>query len=255
MVVIILVGLGFGVGLAAIVWGLFPPPLTLRAALARLSGEHVTAPTDVLTQGVGGARRLCGHLLEINVRKVPQARRHRAARPRHHRHTNGDLRRQGRRLCHRARPARPGAVGGLGSSRGAPRRRAPCARGAGPRCPRRGHARSSIFTRQPNADAGTSATRSPPTPRWCRWPWPEPWGGRAHWRWPPPSRPPTGPWPRSPRACCGPRPTGSNLGRASSGWPPASTFPTLTDLARSMAQAGDGARIRDSLEAKAHRSG
>jgi hypothetical protein len=72
MVIITLVGLGVGVGLAAIVWGLFPPPLTLRAALARLSGEHVTAPTDVLTQGVGGARRLCGHLLEVNVRKVPK---------------------------------------------------------------------------------------------------------------------------------------------------------------------------------------
>ena len=72
MVVVILVGLGVGVGLAAVVWGLFPPPLTLRAALARLSGEQVTAPTDVLTQGVGGARRLCGHLLEVNVRKVPR---------------------------------------------------------------------------------------------------------------------------------------------------------------------------------------
>jgi tight adherence protein C len=72
MVVIILMGFGIGVGLAAVVWGLFPPPLTLRAALARLSGEHVTAPTDVLTQGVGGARRLCGHLLEVNVRKVPK---------------------------------------------------------------------------------------------------------------------------------------------------------------------------------------
>ncbi len=72
MVVIILMGLGVGVGLAAVVWGLFPPPLTLRAALARLSGEHVTAPTDVLTHGVGGARRLCGHLLEVNVRKVPK---------------------------------------------------------------------------------------------------------------------------------------------------------------------------------------
>jgi tight adherence protein C len=72
MVVIILMGLGVGVGLAAVVWGLFPPPLTLRAALARLSGEQVTAPTDVLIHGVGGARRLCGHLLEVNVRKVPK---------------------------------------------------------------------------------------------------------------------------------------------------------------------------------------
>ena len=72
MFVIILMGLGIGVGLAAVVWGLFPPPLTLRAALARLSGEHVTAPTDVLTQGVGGARRLCRHAFEVNVRKVPR---------------------------------------------------------------------------------------------------------------------------------------------------------------------------------------
>jgi tight adherence protein C len=72
MVLIILTGLGLGTGLAVIVWGLFPPPLTLRAALARLSGDHVTAPTGVLTQGVGGARRICGHLVEVNVRKVPR---------------------------------------------------------------------------------------------------------------------------------------------------------------------------------------
>jgi tight adherence protein C len=72
MILIVLTGLGVGIGLAAIVWGLFPPPLTLRAALARLAGEHVSAPTDVLTQGVGGTRRLCGHLVEVNVRKVPR---------------------------------------------------------------------------------------------------------------------------------------------------------------------------------------
>ena len=72
MVLIILTGLGVGIGLAVIVWGLFPPPLTLRAALARLSGAHVAAPTDVLTQGVGGARRICGRFVEVNVRKVPR---------------------------------------------------------------------------------------------------------------------------------------------------------------------------------------
>lgn len=72
MAVIVLMGLGVGVGLAAVVWGLFPPPLTLRAALARLAGEHVTAPTDVFTHGVGGARRLCGHAFEVNVAKVPR---------------------------------------------------------------------------------------------------------------------------------------------------------------------------------------
>jgi tight adherence protein C len=72
MVLIILTGLGVGIGLAVVVWGLFPPPLTLRAALARLSGDHVTAPTDALTVGVGGARRICGHVFEVNVAKVPR---------------------------------------------------------------------------------------------------------------------------------------------------------------------------------------
>src|ERR1035437_3334057 len=72
MVLVIVAGLGAGIGLAAVVWGLFPPPLTLRAALARLTGEHVPVPSDVLTQGVGGARRVCGHLVEVNVSKVPR---------------------------------------------------------------------------------------------------------------------------------------------------------------------------------------
>jgi hypothetical protein len=72
MVLVIVAGLGVGIGLAAVVWGLFPPPLTLRAALARLSGEHTPVPTDVLTQGVGGARRICGQIVEVNVRKVPR---------------------------------------------------------------------------------------------------------------------------------------------------------------------------------------
>ena len=72
MVLVIATGLGVGIGLAAVVWGLFPPPLTLRAALARLSGEHASVPTDVLTQGVGGARRICGQIVEVNVRKVPR---------------------------------------------------------------------------------------------------------------------------------------------------------------------------------------
>jgi tight adherence protein C len=71
MVVVILTGLGAGFGLFIVVWGLFPPPLTLRAALARLTGEHAAAPTGLLTHGVG-ARRLCGQLVDVNVRKVPR---------------------------------------------------------------------------------------------------------------------------------------------------------------------------------------
>ena len=226
MVVIILVGLGVGVGLAAIVWGLFPPPLTLRAALARLSGEHVTAPTDVLTQGVGGARRLCGHLLEVNVRQGPQLAD--IVLP--------DLAITGTPTETFAvkvvgyaiglallGPVLWAASGAVGVHLGV---RAPRLRGPGPRCSRSGHPVRRPPPGRRTAPARTSATRSPPTPRWCRWPWPGPWGGRAPWRWPPPCRPPTGPWPRSPRACCGPRPTGNNRGKASSGWPSASTFPT-----------------------------
>jgi len=71
MVLVIAAGLGIGVGLGVVLWGLFPPPLTLRASLARLTGERVPAPV-VLTQGVGGARRICAQVLDTNIRKVPR---------------------------------------------------------------------------------------------------------------------------------------------------------------------------------------
>ncbi|HXQ58537.1 MAG TPA: hypothetical protein VN799_00520 [Acidimicrobiales bacterium] len=71
MVLVIVAGLGVGVGLGAVLWGLFPPPLTLRASLARLTGEHVPAPV-VLTQGVGRARQICARVLDTNIRKVPR---------------------------------------------------------------------------------------------------------------------------------------------------------------------------------------
>ena len=48
MVLVIVAGLGLGAGLGVVLWGLFPPPLTLRAALGRLTGEHTPAATDVL---------------------------------------------------------------------------------------------------------------------------------------------------------------------------------------------------------------
>jgi len=71
MVLVIVAGFGIGVGLGAVLWGLFPPPLTLRASLARLTGEHVPAPV-VLTHGVGNARRICSQILDTNIRKVPR---------------------------------------------------------------------------------------------------------------------------------------------------------------------------------------
>jgi hypothetical protein len=70
--IVIVCGIGIGCGLAAVVWGLFPPPLTLRAALARLAGEHTPAPADVVSHGVGGARRIAAHLVEFNVARIPR---------------------------------------------------------------------------------------------------------------------------------------------------------------------------------------
>ncbi len=72
MAFIVVIGLGLGVGLATVLWGLFPPPLTLRAALARLSGDHTPAPVDVLNHRVGGTRHLAGHLVDTNVKKIPR---------------------------------------------------------------------------------------------------------------------------------------------------------------------------------------
>ncbi len=72
MVLVIVAGLGLGTGLAVVLWGLFPPPLTLRAALGRLTGEHAPAAADVVAHGVGGARRICGQVVTTNVAKVPR---------------------------------------------------------------------------------------------------------------------------------------------------------------------------------------
>ena len=72
MAFIVVIGLGLGVGLATVLWGLFPPPLTLRAALARLSGDLTPAPADVVGHRVGGARRMAGHLVDSNVKKIPR---------------------------------------------------------------------------------------------------------------------------------------------------------------------------------------
>jgi len=72
MALVVMAGLGVGVGLAVVVGGLFPRPLTLRAALARLSGDHVPVSVGGLTSGVGGVRRLCGQVFDANVRKVPR---------------------------------------------------------------------------------------------------------------------------------------------------------------------------------------
>jgi tight adherence protein C len=71
MVLVVIAGLGIGVGLGVVLWGLFPPPLTLRSSLARLTDEHVPASV-VLTQGVGGARRISAQVLDTHIRRVPR---------------------------------------------------------------------------------------------------------------------------------------------------------------------------------------
>ena len=193
MALMIVAGLGIGVGLATLLWGLFPPPLTLRAALARLSGEHAPAPLDVVGQRVTGARRLAGHLVEGNVKKIPRLAE--IVLP--------DLAitgtpvetfaRQGRRLRRRdwhCSARRCGPPWGLSASTSASR----CPPSACSSSARPGwSAPSSICTRQPSGAVGTSAIRCPPTRRWCRWPWPAPWGGRAPSRSPRVSRRATGP--------------------------------------------------------------
>src|ERR1700692_2993623 len=68
----IVLGLGIGVGRVTVLWGLFPPPLTLRAALARLAGEHASVDLDVVARGAGGARRVAGHFVDTNVKKIPR---------------------------------------------------------------------------------------------------------------------------------------------------------------------------------------
>lgn len=70
MTLVIVAAVGVGGGFAAIVWGLFPPPLTLRAALARLAGDHTPAPD--IAAGTGGVRRLAARLVDTNVRRVPR---------------------------------------------------------------------------------------------------------------------------------------------------------------------------------------
>ncbi len=251
MALMIVVGLGIGVGLATVLWGLFPPPLTLRAALARLSGEHTPAPLDVVGHRVGGARRVAGHLVDTNVKKIPRLAE--IVLP--------DLAITGTPTetfavkvvgyGDRARTARPGALGRHGRHRH-PSRASKSPPSACSSSARRGRsARSSICTRQPSAAVGTSAIRCPPTRRWCRWPWPAPWDGPAH------SRSPSGVsstdwamdeiaqsllWAQAYRKA-----PWEGLEALALRF----NLPELTDLARAMAQAGDGARIRDSLDAKA----
>ena len=72
MILVIVAGIGVGAGMLFVLRGLFPAPLTLRAALDALSGTRNDPSLDHLSGGTNGARNVAARLLEVNVAKIPR---------------------------------------------------------------------------------------------------------------------------------------------------------------------------------------
>jgi tight adherence protein C len=72
MILVIVAGIGVGAGMLLVLRGLFPAPLTLRAALDALSGTRNDSSIDHLSGGTNGARNVAARLLEVNVAKIPR---------------------------------------------------------------------------------------------------------------------------------------------------------------------------------------
>src|ERR1039458_1733828 len=76
MILIILAGLGVGAGFVLVLRGLFPAPLTLQAALDNLSGIRSDLSLDgfgdASSERAGSARRFAARALEVNVARVPR---------------------------------------------------------------------------------------------------------------------------------------------------------------------------------------
>jgi hypothetical protein len=72
MIAVIVAGIGVGAGMLLVLRGLFPAPLTLRAALDALSGTRNDPSLDHLSGGTNGARNMVARLLEVNVAKIPR---------------------------------------------------------------------------------------------------------------------------------------------------------------------------------------
>jgi hypothetical protein len=72
MILVIVAGIGVGAGMLFVLRGLFPAPLTLRAALDALSGTRNDRSLDHLSGGTNGARNVAARLLEVNVAKIPR---------------------------------------------------------------------------------------------------------------------------------------------------------------------------------------
>jgi hypothetical protein len=72
MILVIVAGIGVGAGLLLVLRGLFPAPLTLRAALDALTSTPSGRSLDDLTPSTSGARSLVARTLEANVAKIPR---------------------------------------------------------------------------------------------------------------------------------------------------------------------------------------
>jgi hypothetical protein len=72
MILVIVAGIGVGAGLLLFLRGLFPAPLTLRAALDALTSAPSGRSLDRLSPSTSGARSLAARTLEANVAKIPR---------------------------------------------------------------------------------------------------------------------------------------------------------------------------------------
>ena len=72
MTLVLLAGIGVGGGLLLVWRGLFPAPLTLQASLDILSGARRDPSLDLLGEGTSGARRLAARALEANIARIPR---------------------------------------------------------------------------------------------------------------------------------------------------------------------------------------
>ena len=72
MILIIVAGIGVGAGMLLVLRGLFPAPLTLRAALDALTSTSSSRSLDHVSGGGSGARNVAARLLEVNVARIPR---------------------------------------------------------------------------------------------------------------------------------------------------------------------------------------
>jgi tight adherence protein C len=72
VILVILTSVGAASGLLLVLRGFFPARLSLRASLAALAGTPPDPSLDLFNEGGSGARRLAGRAFEVNVAKVPR---------------------------------------------------------------------------------------------------------------------------------------------------------------------------------------